>query len=164
MKAMKRILAVTLALAAILSLSVFAGATESGPEIIEGEDFIIIKQDGPSIMPREATLIDTIHYTGKSHYTKSVRCRENEGNALNVYVDNREGNGTLNVFLTVDGGTVSGEDQQKMQLPAGKAQTYIIMHKDKSDLGGTVVDIEIGSNDGHEMNFSLRARQYLYGG
>lgn len=164
MKTMKRLLAMTLALATVLSFAVFASASDSGPEVIEGEDFIIIKYDGPSIMPRDLTLIDTIHYTGRSHYRNSVICQPNQGNALNVYVDNREGNGTLNVFLTVDGGTVSGEDQQKMQLPAGKAQTYIIMHKDKSDLGGTVVDIEIGSNDGHEMNFSLRARQRPYDG
>lgn len=164
MKPMKRILAMTLTLVTVLSFSVFASASDSAPVIVEGENYTIIKQDGPPIMTRDVTWIETTHYTGKSAYSTSITCAEGEGNALNVFIDNTNGNGTLNVIFTIDGQEIAEEDLPLLQLPKGKAQTYTIKHNDKSDLGGSTIDIEIGSNDGHEMDFTIRARQYNYVG
>lgn len=121
-----------------------------------------IAQDGPSIMPYDITWIKTTRYTGKSAYRTSITCAEGEGNALNVFIDITNGNGTLNVIFTIDGQEIADEDLPLLQLPKGKAQTYTIKHNDKSDLGGSTIDIEIGSNDGHEMDFTIRARQYNY--
>lgn len=114
----------TLTLVTVLSFSVFASASDSAPVIVEGENYTIIKQDGLPIMTRDVTWIETTHYTGKSAYSTSITCAEGEGNALNVFIDNTNGNGTLNVIFTIDGQEIAEEDLPLLQLPKGKAQTY----------------------------------------
>ena len=97
-------------------------------------------------------------YTGEGPYSVQGNCVAAEGNCVNVYIDNTDGNGDLYPVFNLCGTEVSSS---QFMLEQGKDFTYRITRQDMGDIEGPLI-VTVHSRDGHMMNFFIRARQFVY--
>lgn len=159
---MKKMISVMLAMVMAVSLMSFsasaaAPSADSGSQIVWSQDGVTIeKVEGDSIAPRAVLFQGT--YTGEGPYSVQGNCVAAEGNCVNVYIDNRDGNGDLYPVFNIYGAEVASS---KLMLEKGKDFTYRITRQDGGDIEGPLV-VTVHSRDGHMMNFFIRARQFVY--
>lgn len=157
---MKKIVSVMLAMAMAVSLMAFsasaAGSDDAGQIVWSQDGITIEKIEGDFISPRSVLFEED--YTGVDAYHGKGDCIASEGNCINVYFNNTNGNGDLYPVFTLYGYEIA---TSKLMVEKGKGYTYRIMRNDNGDIESTLL-VDVHSRDGHMMNFFIRARQYVY--
>lgn len=158
---MKKITYVMLAVAMTISLMSFSAAATSSKgcasQVVWSQNGITVEIiEGNSVSPRAVLFQGT--YTGEGPYSVQGNCVAAEGNCVNVYIDNTDGNGDLYPVFNLYGTEVSSS---QFMLEQGKDFTYRITRQDMGDIEGPLI-VTVHSRDGHMMNFFIRARQFVY--
>ena len=160
----KRFVSVLLALATMFSLCVSASAAAADPVIetfeIDGYTIEVLPGDPSEFMTGEKVHIPVHWYDGQEECVEWFDCELGKGNAVNVWLDNREGNGDLTVVFYLNGVKVS---DPRLRLAQGQQQTYRIQNNDKSEMDDHI-QVNISSYDYHNMHFQIAARQFEYVG
>lgn len=158
---MKKIMSVMLAMAMAASLMSFSAVAatsgDSASQVIWSQNGVTVEMiEGNSISPKAVLFQGT--YTGEYPYSVQGNCVAAEGNCVNVYIDNTDGNGDLYPVFNLCGTEVSSS---QFMLEQGKDFTYRITRQDMGDIEGPLI-VTVHSRDGHMMNFFIRARQFVY--
>ena len=150
-KTFKRIVAFLIASMCFLSMIPVSAA--STDQVYHLENVTVTITDEAPPMTRAIVHLEE-HHTGAADYDAFFTCDPNEGNRLNIWVDNTNGNYDVIVNLTVD-----GERIPFYIMPAGEDGTTKIESNDGEGLASDI-SINITSSEGRNMDFWCRARQF----
>ena len=164
----RKILSMILTSAMALSLCISANAapvTSDSDVVLDtievGDYTIEILPGNPSeFMTQDKVLYRADWYEGADEFEFPMDCVLGEGNAVNIWIDNRQGNGDLTPIFYLDGTEVA---DSRFRLPQGQQQTYRIQNGDKSQMDNHI-EVHISSYDYHMMYFQFAARQFDYVG
>lgn len=165
MKNIKKLFALALAMAMTLSLAVNAGAydansSDNGDHVLWVQDGIVFEMiegyEEDSVAPR-AVLFQT-DYTGEDQFRIDADCYASEGDSINVYIDNSQGNGDLYPVYYLNGIEVASSE---LMVAKGRDVTVRVSYQDGRNIEGSF-GVEVNTRDGHMMNFFIRARQFRY--
>ena len=159
---MKKLFAMVLALAMTFSLAIDAGAydansTKNTSCVVYEQDGIIIEmieESGTPIVPKN-TLLDLIRYTGRDDFEKTVFPTADQGNAINIYIDNSQGKGDVHPHFNLNGTILEGP---QLTLGAGRQFTYRLTREDGGNISGNLY-MRVTTYD-EALNFGISVRQF----
>lgn len=157
----RKLMSVVLAMSMALSLCISASAAADPviDTIQVGEYTIEILPGNPmEFKAREKVLVPAYWYEGKDEFIEEFDCVSGKGNAVNVWINNTQGNGDLVPIFYIDGNEVS---DSRLKLPQGEQKTYRIQNNDDSEMDNHI-EVNVFSYDHHVMYFEFAARQYKY--
>lgn len=147
-----------MAIVLLFSLSSVVTAAPTSPTSVEGPSFSVpLNGDDPIIVPYDATLIPSDKHTGTGAYKKSFTLSLENGDNLNIWVQNNKSSGT--VYFQVKRLDGSNQNFGAEAVGASSQLTRSFTMTGGGGMQGTW-EVYVYTTDGHNMDITVAARQY----
>lgn len=113
-------------------------------------------QSGNIIVPFDVQLINNVNYIGTSAYDTTFTLAPENGTKLNVWVKNNHSSKTVKFKVVHE---TTNTDYGYVNVAAGDNRTRTFSLPSGGGLSGKW-RVYVTSNDGHQMNLTISARQY----